>query len=219
MTQMGRGGGASPPAGPPPAGPPYSGPPPAGPPYSGPPPAGPPPAGPPYSGPPSPPPAVPPPADPVPPAGPGVVAPFPAPPRERNPRVWIGLIVVAALVLLCGGGGVAGVIGLGVYEYRQVSATVDKFLTAVEQQRYAEAYRMQCAPAKQRESEREFASGFATGPRLVRHQLATPQTLGQNAFEVPAQLWYQDGGEDQKKFVVVSQGSGQGGFAVCGETG
>ncbi len=152
-----------------------------------------------------------------------MVAPFPAPPRERNPRIWITLVVVAGIILLCGGGGVAAFIGYTVRTTNQVKAAADDFLTAIEQQRYDDAYRMQCASARQGQSERQFQDGLTGGPRLVSHQLSPPQGLndkGAAGFAVPAQLHYADGQSSQKRIVVVPRDSGGGSdMVVCGTSG
>ncbi len=152
-----------------------------------------------------------------------MVAPFPAPPRERNPRIWITLVVVAAVILLCGGGGVAAFIGYTVRTTNQVKAAADTFLTAIEQQRYGDAYRMQCASARQSQSQSSFQHGFANGPRLVSHQLSAPEGLkndGAAGFAVPAQLNYADGQSRNKRIVVVPRDSGGGSdMVVCGTSG
>ncbi|BCJ29323.1 hypothetical protein Asera_34310 [Actinocatenispora sera] len=161
------------------------------------------------------------PAGPPPPAGPGAVVPFTAAPRERNPRVWIGLGVVAFLVVLCCGGGIAGIFGYGTYQEHQISAAADKFLVALEDQQYAQAYRMQCQQARAQESEHEFVSRLDNQPRLESHQLSTPrQYQGNTVFEVPATLQYEGGQSRSLDVIVVGSSAGGGvGWQVCGTTG
>lgn len=167
--------------------------------------------------PPTPPPAGPP--EPTPPRGPGVVAPFPAPPRERNPRIWIGLGAAALVLVLCVGGGIAGFAAYGVHQINAASSAVDRFLTAVEQQRYSAAYRMQCAAARQAQSRSEFAGQFNQGNRLVSHSLSQPESVnigGTSAYAVPAQLRYADGAAGEERFVVIPETAGGSDLAVCG---
>jgi hypothetical protein len=144
--------------------------------------------------------------------------PFTAAPRERNPRVWIGLGVVAFLVVLCCGGGIAGVFGFGAYQEHQISAAADKFLVALEDQQYAQAYRMQCQQARAQESEHEFVSRLGNQPRLESHHLSAPQQYqGNTVFEVPATLRYADGQSRSSDIIVVASSAGGGvGWQVCG---
>lgn len=177
-----------------------------------------PPAGPPSSGPPAGPPPLGPP-EPTPPHGPGVVAPFPAPPRERNPRIWIGLGAAALVLILCVGGGVVGFVAYGVHQLNAASDAVDNFLTAVERQRYAAAYKMQCSAARQAQSRGEFAGQFDHGNRLVSHSLSQPESVnigGTSAYAVPAELRYADGTEGEERFVVIPERAGGSDLAVCG---
>lgn len=166
----------------------------------------------------APPPAPSEPDEPTPPRGPGVVAPFPAPPRERNPRVWIGLGVAALVLVLCIGGGVAGFAVYAVSVTDKITGTVDDYLKAVEAQRYHDAYGMQCAAARRQQSESEFTDQFRNGPGLTAYRLGQPEAAnvgGGGAYAVPADLSFDDGSRTQKKFVVVTDS--QGGYAVCGE--
>jgi hypothetical protein len=156
------------------------------------------------------------PADPVPPRGPGVLAPFPAPPRERNPRLWVGIAVLATVVVLCCGGGIASVIGLVYYNESQIPKAVDTFLVAVENQKYADAYKMQCSAVREQQDEQQFANQFQDR-QLKSHKLGSVQSGdtggGSQAFLVPADLTYSDGSSDQEDFVVISE---SGAYAVCG---
>lgn len=159
------------------------------------------------------------PADPVPPRGPGVVAPFPAPPRERNPRMWVGISVLAAVVVLCCGGGIATVVGLLYYDQSRIPQAVDTFLVAVEKGQYAEAYDLQCSAVREQQNESEFANQFEQGKKLSSHKLgsAVPADSGGSgttqAYLVPADLRYDDGTTEQDDFVVITEG---GDYTVCG---
>lgn len=164
--------------------------------------------------PPTPPPTGPP--EPTPPQGPGVVAPFPAPPRERNPRIWIGLGAAALVLILCVGGAIVGFVAFSVHEVNAAGSAVDRFLTAIQNQQYSQAYRMQCEAAQQSQSRSEFTSQFKGGHRLVSHNLSQPEAVnvgGTSAYAVPADLSFADGTSDSERFVVISE---QSGFSVCG---
>jgi hypothetical protein len=158
------------------------------------------------------------PADPEPPRGPGVLAPFPAPPRERNPRMWIGIAVLATVVVLCCGGGIAGVVGLLYYGQSRIPDAVDSFLVSVEKGQYAEAYRMQCSGVRKQQSEQDFAAQFEQGPKLSSHTLGTAQAAddggsSSQVFLVPADLSYDNGTTEHDDFVVITE---NGDYAVCG---
>jgi hypothetical protein len=157
------------------------------------------------------------PADPTPPRGPGVLAPFPAPPRERNPRLWVGIAVLAAVVVLCCGGGVASIVGVVYYNQSQIPNAVDDFLTAVQKGQYQQAYDMQCSAVREQQSEQEFADQFQQGRRLTSHRLGSVSSAGDGsgsrAFLVPADLTYSDGTTDHEDFVVVTE---NGDYTVCG---
>lgn len=157
------------------------------------------------------------PADPTPPRGPGVLAPFPAPPRERNPRLWVGIAVLAVVVVLCCGGGIASVIGLVYYDSSQVPKAVDTFLTAVQDKQYQQAYQLQCSAVRQQQSEQQFQSQFADR-QLTSHRLGTVQSGGSGSggsqsYLVPADLTYSDGSTEQDDFVVITE---NGAYTVCG---
>src|SRR5436309_9937590 len=86
---------------------------------------------------------------PAPPPGPGVRAPFAAPPTERDrKRLWISLVVGAVLLLLCCGGGVVGFGVLVVATDRalpaEATAVVERYLTGLRDGDYQKAYDQLC---------------------------------------------------------------------------
>src|SRR3954471_21227173 len=86
---------------------------------------------------------------PPPPPGPGVVAPFSAPPRDRDRRgLWIGLGVGGLILVLCCVGGIVGIVLLLPYAdslgKAQVAAVVEDYLTAVRDRDYTTARRQLC---------------------------------------------------------------------------
>src|ERR1700742_2689945 len=86
---------------------------------------------------------------PTPPQGPGVVAPFAAPPRDRDMKgLWIGLGVGGLVLALCCIGGVVG-IGFLVpvvddVGRSQVASVVREYLGELEREDYAAARGLLC---------------------------------------------------------------------------
>jgi hypothetical protein len=153
------------------------------------------------------------------PRGPGVVPPFPAPPVEgRTARVWAGLGIGAAALLLLGGGGIAAVIGLAVTGSKaigeQVGASITAYFDAVGDKRYSDAYRMLCDRAQDAETPAEFtARAGATEPwtRFAVGDIALTSTEPR----VPVTLTRGDGSTDTVQVTLVQDRS-TGKFEVCG---
>jgi hypothetical protein len=90
-------------------------------------------------------PSAPPDAVPAPPPGPGAVAPFAAPPRDRDRRgLWIGLGAGGLVLALCCVGGFLGIVFLipvaNDLGKAQVAAVVRDYLTALQNQDYETAH-------------------------------------------------------------------------------
>ncbi|WP_432830185.1 Rv0361 family membrane protein [Dactylosporangium sp. CA-092794] len=86
---------------------------------------------------------------PPPPRGPGVLAPFAAPPRDRDLRgLWWTLGIGGLVAVLCCVGGIVGIGFLIPYAnslgQAQVAAVVEDYLTAVRDEDYATARRQLC---------------------------------------------------------------------------
>src|SRR5215470_1555921 len=99
---------------------------------------------------------------PPPPPGPGVQPPFVAPPTDgARQRRWLAIGLAAASALLCCVGGLFGLGGVVVLGGRAVideaKLAVTNYLTAVERQNYAGAYRLLCDQIQARTTETEFA--------------------------------------------------------------
>ncbi len=160
----------------------------------------------------------------MPPPGPGVRPPFAAPPSERNPRLWIGLVVGGLAVLLCCGGGLVGLGGFFIWAVNdtndQAKTAVSGFLDALRDQDYGKAYDLQCARVRQSESEDEFTTRATDNPRLVEYQLSdieppehssSQESLG---YVVPSRLGYANGSQETLRIRVISARSGR--WQVCG---
>ena len=104
-----------------------------------------------------------PPPVPAPPRGPGVRAPFLAPPKDRNNTRLAVTIVVGVLALaVCGVGSIFGLTGLFSWLDREMNdkaqSTVTAFLTDVSEGDYDTAYQQMCVEAHQQISPQAFAS-------------------------------------------------------------
>jgi hypothetical protein len=153
------------------------------------------------------------------PPGPGVQPPFVAPPTDgaRQRRGWaIGLTIAAALLCCVGGlGGLGGLVVLGGQAIvGETRTAVTRYLTAVEKNDYAAAYRMLCDTERQRQTQDEFAGEQSRRP-LTSFTVEEPVIA--DDIEVPASLTYGDGQVDHVRFLLAQNQSGQ--FEVCGTTG
>lgn len=151
-------------------------------------------------------------AVPPPPAAPPALAALPVftppvPPKSGT-RLVVGL-VAGALVLLCCLGGVAGLVGLGVYGYsanREVVA-VTVYLEALRTSDFDNAYRQLCDPAQERQTREEFVSEQTTQARLVDYEIAEPEEDA-DATLVGARLRYADRTVKDEVFTVVTESDG-----------
>jgi hypothetical protein len=164
------------------------------------------------------PPMPPPNVVPAPPPGPGVRPPFVAPPTDGNRRrLWTGLGIGAAVLVLVCGGGIAGFAALvrGTVHERSVNATraVTEFLTDLEHDDFAGAYRAQCEPLRERLTLAEFTADFSN-PSLESFRLDQPE-ISTDATIVPVQLTFDDGGTVHDRIVVIVESDGTS--RVCGE--
>src|SRR2546421_11834542 len=98
---------------------------------------------------------------PPPPPGPGVQAPFATPPTERDrKRLWIGLGVGAALLVVCCGGGAFGFGALIVNRAgalrTEAVAVVRQYLNYLRTDSYASAYQLLCSDLRDSMNQSEF---------------------------------------------------------------
>src|SRR5207249_4522642 len=91
------------------------------------------------------------------PAGPGVRAPFAAPPTERDRRrLWTGIGIGALVLVLCCGG---GIVGFGTLVVAQAQAlpkeavvVVTRYLDGLRDQNHRQAYDQLCGQLQAQES-------------------------------------------------------------------
>lgn len=153
----------------------------------------------------------------VPPPGPGVQPPFAAPPTDGNrKRLWIGLGIGGAVLLLCCVGGIGGFIALAVSSstarINQARTVVTKYLVAWQQQNYAGAYELVCDPIKEQETLDEFA-GELSGHPIAAYTVAKPE-LTTDTTLVPVTVNFVDGTSETSRYDVVLDSSGAS--LVCG---
>ncbi|MFD0821227.1 hypothetical protein ACFQ0D_23635, partial [Micromonospora zhanjiangensis] len=143
---------------------------------------------------------------------------FAAPPTEgRTARLWIGLGVAGLAVLLCCGGGLAALVGLVVAGNQAVNeqarAVVGSYYEAVKDRKYAKAYGLLCASARNRETPREFERRVAAEPEISSYRIGEPAVAGQ--VTVPVDVTYASGRQTRQE-VSLDQNTGTGKLEVCG---
>jgi hypothetical protein len=156
---------------------------------------------------------------PVPPPGPGVRAPFAAPPTERDrKRLWIGLGIGAALLVLCCGGGIVGFGALVVAQNRalprEAVSVVDTYLRDLRDENYRGAYEQLCGQERENRSLDEFTVRQRAEPAINGWQIGQPR-IGQSAVFVPVSIDRSDGGSDSRDFTLVEDQQA-GGLRICG---
>jgi len=155
---------------------------------------------------------------PEPPAGPGVRPPFPAPPAEgASRRLWFGLGIAGAAVLLCCGGGLAGMVGLVVTGGEAINergrAVVRDYLDDVKAGRYQDAYKSLCGQRRDRESMAEFTDGVRKQHTIAGYDIHRVE-LGAAKVTVPVDVRYGDGSTTELRFVLEQEES-TGALQVC----
>jgi hypothetical protein len=161
-----------------------------------------------------------PPRDPetAPPQGPGVQPPFAAPPIDGDrTRVWVGLGVGAAAVLLCCLGGAAGIGGLMVTGVQalneQAHVAVGSYLDALEAENFVEAYSRLCDDAQRRESVQQFSARVSAQPHVDGYTLRDADIA--DRIVLPADVRYDTGQQRTIRFVLI-QDTETGELEVCG---
>jgi len=153
-----------------------------------------------------------------PPPGPGVTPPFAAPPVEgRSRRLWFGLGIGAVVLTLCGGAGLAAIIGLAVTGTEalneQAQAVTGAYYTALAEQEYEQAYDLLCDQLQAGQSRAEYVRTAGLGPRIDSYQVG--KTVIGNELTVPVDVVF-DGGGTERQNVTLAQDTSTGEFEVCG---
>lgn len=134
--------------------------------------------------------------------------PFVAPPTDRdNRRLWITIALSALLLLVCCGGGIAGVVTVVYTTYqdleREARRTVTTYLTALRDQDWGAAYAELCQPARERETAAEFAGRVSARPKVTAFTLG--QTVINNDEVEQNATVTRDSGPQQVRFTLVQE--------------
>ncbi|MBX6357549.1 MAG: hypothetical protein IRZ05_17065, partial [Micromonosporaceae bacterium] len=141
------------------------------------------------------------------------------PPSEgRTARVWLGLGLGAAAVVLCCAGGLAAVVGLFVTGSaainEQAHAAVEDYLQAVGAGRYGQAYRQLCDQLREQQSLSEFTADVTEHPRVREYELLKSK-IRDDEVVVPANVTYTDRTSESVTYRVIQEG---GELRFCGPT-
>ena len=155
---------------------------------------------------------------PPPPPGPGVQAPFAAPPTERDrKRLWIGLGVGAALLVLCCGGGAFGIGALVVARTDALrsegTAVVRQYLDGLRDGDYRHSYNLLCGDLRATMTPTTFSSQQEREPHVVSYTLQEPQLTG-TGVAVGADVTTTGGGTGHREFELVEDAD-VGALRIC----
>jgi hypothetical protein len=150
-----------------------------------------------------------------------VQPPFVAPPTDGiRQRRWLAIgLWTGFVVLVCVGGVLAlgGLVVLGTQVVRdEATASVTKYLTALQDEKYTEAYALLCDREQARVSEGEFANEQLDRPRVTSFTVSRAELSDQ--IRVPATINYANGTVDTVAY-LMEQDQKTGAIEVCGEGG
>jgi len=156
---------------------------------------------------------------PPPPPGPGVQAPFAAPPTERDrKRLWIGLGIGAALLVLCCGG---GAFGIGAFIVNRTDAlrsegasVVRQYLDGLRDGNYRRSYDLLCGDLRAAMSYGEYSSTQERQPRVVSYTLDPPQ-LTSDGVVVDVDVTTTGGTADHRRYDLVEDAEAAA-LRICG---
>ncbi|MET7402303.1 hypothetical protein ABZS66_53365 [Dactylosporangium sp. NPDC005572] len=155
---------------------------------------------------------------PAPPAGPGVVAPFAAPPRDRDMKgLWIGLGVGGLVLVLCC---VGGVLGGGFFisfadnlARTQVADVARGYLGALQAENYERARNEYlCAAEQSRHTVNWFRDHYAASP-VVAFSVNEDDVSIQQDIVVPANVEQEGQAPRWMRFVMTQEGTR---YVICG---
>jgi divalent metal cation (Fe/Co/Zn/Cd) transporter len=128
--------------------------------------------------------------------------------------------VAGLAVLLCGGVGVASIVGLVVTGTaalnEQAHSAVANYLQAVGAGRYPQAYRLLCGELRDRQSLGEFTQEVSAGPKVREYELLRTRMRQNGDAVVPANVTYTNGTSTTVNYLVIQD---NGEIRFCGTTG
>jgi hypothetical protein len=147
-----------------------------------------------------------------------VQAPFAAPPTERDRRrLWIGLGVGAALLVVCCGGAVFGIGALVVNRTSalrtEAVAVVRQYLNDLRTENFSGAYRRLCTSLRAGMSQAEFAARERSRPRVTDFAIG-PVSISGTEVLVPAEVRGEDGSTRHPTFALIEEGEPPG-LRIC----
>ncbi len=140
------------------------------------------------------------------PQGPGVQAPFPAPPNEGGgARLGWALGIAGAAVVLCCGGGLAVLLGFGITQVaalnEQAHVVVGQYLDDLRDEKYDDAYKLLC-DQEQAHLTRERFESLEKGRTPLRDY-----SIGEfdiNTGKLPVTERYRDGTSEQVTYTFAT---------------
>lgn len=140
------------------------------------------------------------------PQGPGVQAPFPAPPTEGGgARLGWALGIAGAALALCCGGGLVAILGFGITQVaalnEQAQVVVGEYLDSLRDEKYDDAYKLLCDREQAVLTRERFEARERARVRLRDY------TLGEfdiNSGKLPVTERYRDGSSDLVTYTFES---------------
>jgi len=138
------------------------------------------------------------------PQGPGAAAPFPAPPAEGGgARLGWGLGIAGAILVLCCGGGLTAFIGLVVTQVaannEQSRAVVSRYLNALRDGEYDEAYDLLCDEEQEALSKDRFETRERARKKISSYEIGEFDVYNDS---VPVHESYGDGTTDNVRYFL-----------------
>jgi hypothetical protein len=140
------------------------------------------------------------------PHGPGVQAPFPAPPSEGGgARLGWALGIAGAAIVLCCGGGLLAILGFGITQVaalnEQAHVVVSEYLDDLRDEKYDDAYRLLCDREQAHLTRERFESREKARTRLRDYQVGE---FDINSGKLPVTERYRDGSTDVVTYTFES---------------
>ncbi|WP_157631593.1 hypothetical protein [Catelliglobosispora koreensis] len=154
------------------------------------------------------------------PQGPGVQPPFPAPPAEgRGVRLGWALGIAGAALVLCCGGGITAIFGFGVAQVaalnEQSQVVMTRYLEAIQDEKYDEAYELLCDAQQQATTKDRFAARERARGDLKSFDIGE---FDINTGKLPVTERYGSGPSDQVTYVFANDPK-TAQLEICGRTG
>lgn len=151
------------------------------------------------------------------PQGPGAAAPFPAPPAEGGgARLGWGLGIAGIVLVLCCGGGLTAIIGLVVTQVaatnEQSRAVVSRYLDALRDGEYDEAYEMLCDEEQEALTKDRFETRERSRKKISSYKIGEFDVYNES---VPVEEAYSDGTSDRVNYFLKPDDS-DATLEICG---